>query len=182
MKYNLKFFEKNAIVRFLALDKYKYIIEEKNNCNISTNHEYQKNFNKFFMIRRDEKWREIYYTYFEKMKNNTNISFEEIIKYMYSKTGNIEASYSSKMLAIINPNMPIWDQYIINNLELKVEGKTKKERLNNTICVYNEIIKKEKELLKRHDVKQSIKEFRNKYNDYELTDIKILDYLLWNNR
>ena len=86
------------------------------------------------------------------------------------------------MLAIINPNMPIWDQYIINNLELKIEGKTKKERLNNTICVYNEIIKKEKELLKRHDIKQSIKEFRNKYNDYELADIKILDYLLWNNR
>lgn len=87
MKYNLNFFEKNAIVRFLALDK--YIIEEKIIV-ISQLIMSIKNFNKFFMIRRDEKWREIYYTYFEKMKNNTNISFEEIIKYMYSKTGNID--------------------------------------------------------------------------------------------
>lgn len=87
MKYNLNFFEKNAIVRFLALDK--YIIEEKIIV-ISQLIMSIKNFNKFFMIRRDEKWREIYYTYFEKMKNNTNISFEEIIKYMYSKIGNID--------------------------------------------------------------------------------------------
>lgn len=182
MEYSFYKFEKNAIERFLALDKYKYIIEEKNKCNISTNKEYQKTFNRFFMIRRDERWRKIYYTYFEQIKNKKDITFQEIIKYLYNKTGNIEASFSSKMLAIINPNMPIWDQYIISNLELKVEGKDKKERLNNTICIYNEIMKEEKELLKRQDIQQSIKEFKDKYNDYKLTDIKILDYLLWNNR
>lgn len=182
MEYSFYSFEKNAVERFLALDKYKYILEEKNKCNISTNIKFQKTFNRFFMIRRDEKWRKIYYNYFENIKNNKNVSFEEIIKYLYHKTGNIEASFASKMLAIINPNMPIWDQYIITNLEFKVEGKEKEERLNNTISIYNDIIKKEKELLKRNDVKQAIKDFKNKYKDYKLTDIKILDYLLWNNR
>ena len=34
----------------------------------------------------------------------------------YKEIGNIEASFSSKMIATIDPNMPIWDRYVMQNL------------------------------------------------------------------
>ena len=38
----------------------------------------------------------------------------------------IEASFSSKMLATINADMPIWDRYVVQNLCLDLKGKTKR--------------------------------------------------------
>ena len=135
-----------------------------------------------FVVRRDEAWRKIFYDYFEKIKFYKKITFEEILKYLYKKTGIIEASFSSKLPAVINPNMPIQDQYILNNLNLKVEGYTKEERLNNTIKVYDEIINIENKLLNKKDIKQAILSFKKEFKEYNLTDMKILDYFIWNNR
>lgn len=180
--YSFKNFQRSAVIRFLELDKYRYLLEKKNTCNMAKDKEYQRTFNKFFMIRRDEKWRTIFYDFFEKNKLNKEITFEEILRYMYKKTGNIEASFSSKMLAIINTNMPIWDQYVISNLGLIVEGNTKEERLASTIDVYNQIIKQEKELIKREDIQKAIKDFKKEFGKYGLSDVKILDYIIWNVR
>ena len=71
MKYSFRNFQKNAIIRFLELDKYCYIQERTYNCDISKNTNFQTTFNAFYKVRRDKKWREIFYGYFESIKNNT---------------------------------------------------------------------------------------------------------------
>ena len=35
---------------------------------------------------------------------------------LYVETGNIEASFSSKMIATIDSDKPIWDQYVLQNM------------------------------------------------------------------
>lgn len=65
---------------------------------------------------------------------------------------------------------------------MKVEGYTKEERLNNTIKVYDEIINIENKLLNKKDIKQAILSFKKEFKEYNLTDMKILDYFIWNNR
>lgn len=52
----------------------------------------------FYIVRRNESWRKSYYEYFESVKNGKQ-TFENIITYLYESTGNIELSFSSKMLA-----------------------------------------------------------------------------------
>lgn len=182
MKYSFRNFQKNAIIRFLELDKYCYIQERTYNCDISKNTNFQTTFNAFYKVRRDKKWREIFYGYFESIKNNKNIKFEEILQHIYKETGRIEASFASKMLATINSNMPIWDQYVLRNLNLKVLGETKKEKLDNTVKTYYKIVEIEREELKREDIKKVIKEFKQNFKEYEISEIKILDYILWNSR
>lgn len=182
MNYNFEYFKKNAIIRFLALDKYMYIKNKIYKCDISKDIEFQTAFNSFYKIRRDKKWRDIFFNYFEKIKNDKNVKFEEILEYLYKETGNIEASFSSKMLATINSNMPIWDQYVLKNLNMKVLGKNKQEKLDDTINTYYKIIKIENQKLEQQDIIQAIKEFKQEFKEYELTDIKILDYILWNSR
>lgn len=182
MDYSFNNFQKNAVIRFLALDKYNYIKDNLYKCDVSKNTEFQTRFNVFYRVRRDDSWRKVFYAYFESIKNRKNITFEEIVSYMYKKTGNIEASFCSKLLSTINPNMPIWDQYVLANLDLEVKGKTKEEKLKNTIAVYNRIIEIENNKLKQKDIQQAIKDFKEYFPEYNLSDIKILDYILWNSR
>ena len=110
----------------LGLESYEEIMTCACQTNIETDVDFQRTFNAFYRIRRNEEWRKVYYHLFEELKENTP-SFECIIRYMYEKTGNIEASFSSKMLATLCPQKPIWDRYVVENLGLKLEGKSKEE-------------------------------------------------------
>ncbi len=182
MDYSFKNFQRNITIKFLALNNYNYLKENVYKCDISKDSKFQTKFNSFYRVRRDETWRKIFYDYFELIKNKKDITFKEILTYMYHKTNNIEASFCSKLLSIINPDMPVWDQYVLLNLGLKVKGKTKEDRLNDTINVYNKIIEIENKKLKEKDIQQLIKEFKEYFSEYNLSDIKILDYMLWNTR
>jgi hypothetical protein len=88
-------------------------------------------------VRRGRDWRTDYFSLFQEKKNIAP-SFEEIITELYKKTGNFEASFSSKMIATLNDGMPIWDQYILGNLGLKLNGH-KEEKLKNAIALYEDI-------------------------------------------
>ncbi len=179
MNYSFKKFQKDAISRLLSFEKYEYIINNLYSCNISNDPNFQKNFTAFYVVRRNEKWRKKFYSYFEEAKKNKNITFDEILKEIKKRTGFYEASFSSKMLSAINPDMPIWDQFVLEALNIKV-NKTG-DRIENIIKAYEKIIYKEKELLKREDVKESIKQFRKMFPEYNFSDTKILDYMIWNN-
>lgn len=63
-------------------------------------------------------------------------TFEDILDFLYESTGRIEASFASKMLATLYPNQPIWDKYVIHNLELKVSEKS----LDVAVDVYEKMV------------------------------------------
>ena len=183
MDYTFKKFQKDALVRLLGIDKYKKILNMFNDKKVDlTSDEFTDCFNGFYKVRRGDDWQQDYYKFFNNNRNNKNISFDEILDYMYKKTGNIEASFSSKMLATINPKMPIWDQYVLKNLGIKVIGKTKEARLKNTKEVYKKIIDEVENTLKDEKIQDAINDFRKYFSDYDITDVKILDFILWNDR
>ena len=99
----------------LGLDKYRYIMDNVWNTDVSLNADFQRTFNGFYIVRRNEEWRKVYYGLFEQMKSGAP-TFANILTYLFEHTGNIEPSFSSKMLATIYPNQPIWDQYVVQNL------------------------------------------------------------------
>ena len=180
---NFKEFQKIALIRLLGMDKYDEIIRMFNDENVDlSSTKFTRCFNSFYRVRRDTKWQKLYYEYFNKNRNNKNITFDEILDYMYKKTGNIEASFSSKMLSTINPNMPIWDQYVLKNLNIRVGNRSKNERLKNTKIAYKKIIEDVDNKLKDKMIQNTIKEFRKFFPELKLTDVKILDYILWNDR
>ena len=185
MNYDFRKFQRTTLMRTLGMDKYKNIMEivKDKDIDLSKSKKFKLLFNGFYRVRRNNEWQEDYYNFFQDNRNNKKITFDEILDYMYDKTkGNIEASFCSKMLATINPNMPIWDQYVLKNLNIKVEGKTKEERLENTKNAYKLIVKEMNDRLERKNVQETIKEFRDFFPELDFTDMKILDFLLWNNR
>ena len=112
------------------IERYKYLIENVQTENLINSIIYQRNYNYFYRVRRNTSWRQIYYSIFEQEKKSVP-SFERIIREIWNKTGRVEASFSSKMVATIDPEMPVWDKYVLQNLHIKIDGtKTKEERLN----------------------------------------------------
>ena len=166
----------------LGLDDYAKIMDSVHKTNIATDRSFQKTFNAFYIVRRNEAWRNVYYHLFEELKG-TSPSFEYILRYLYDKTGNIEASFSSKMLATLCPEKPIWDRYVVENLGLKLEGRTKEEQLTNAVALYGEIENWYREFLSTDQASQCIETFNNALGEYQwIHPIKKIDCFLWSIR
>lgn len=166
----------------MGLDKYRFIMERVNNTDVSVDTEFQRAFNGFYIVRRNEAWRNVYYTYFEKVKREKP-TFASILTYLFECTGNIEPSFSSKMLATIYPDKPIWDRYVVQNLGLELSGSTKEERLGNAISLYEEIEDWYAAFVKTEKAKECVETFDAALPDYQwLSDIKKIDSILWSIR
>jgi hypothetical protein len=138
MNIDVKGILQNRLASSLGLDKYQYIMEHVMKTDVSADEDFQRIFNGFYIVRRNEEWRNVYYSYFEKVKNSKP-TFEDIITYLFEKTGNVEPSFSSKMLATIIPEKPIWDRYVVQNLNIKLTGLSQEEKLKSAIEKYSEM-------------------------------------------
>ena len=160
------------IAESMGFDKYKQIMEMVRKTDVSLDPDFQRTFNGFYRVRRNAEWRKAYYDLFESVKGS-NPSFEFIIRTMYEATGNIEASFSSKMLATINPDMPIWDRYVVQNLCLNMKGKTKEDQMRSWYT----------DFLQTENGKDCIAEFDRTLPGYVwMSDVKKIDFYLWSIR
>lgn len=170
------------IAESMGFDKYKQIMEMVRKTDVSSNPDFQRTFNAFYRVRRNAEWRKAYYDLFEKMKTG-NPSFETIIRTMYEATGNIEASFSSKMLATINADMPIWDRYVVQNLCMNMKGKTKEDQLNCAVDLYNQMVKWYDDFLQTENGSDCLAEFDRTLPGYVwMSDVKKIDFFLWSIR
>lgn len=170
---------KLQVVKQLGLNDYKYLISKLKLVNTESNVKYQKKFNSLYKVRRNSDWRKEYYKYLEKNKANKGIKFESIIEYLYENTQKIEPSFSSKMLATIDVDKPIWDGRILERLDLKRKWD-KRHDINNAVDVYDDICKWYKEYEKTEEYLSNIKVFDEFLPEYEdISDTKKIDCLLW---
>lgn len=170
------------IAESMGFDKYKQIMETVRKTDVSTDLDFQRTFNAFYRVRRNAVWRKAYYDLFEASKDN-NPSFESIIGTMYEATGNIEASFSSKMLATINPEMPIWDRYVVQNLSLDIKGKTKEDQLKCAVNLYDKMINWYDGFLRTANGRDCIVVFDRVLPGYVwMSDVKKIDFYLWSIR
>ena len=166
----------------MGLDKYSKIMEMVHSVDVSTNKEFQRTFNGFYIVRRNEEWREKYYNLFEQKKMK-DVTFEGILKELFDLTGNVEASFSSKMYATIYPDKPIWDRYVVQNLGIKVPEVDKEEKIGIIISYYKEIEKWYESFLQTEDAKKCVKKFDELLPSYRwFSDVKKIDFFLWSIR
>ncbi len=163
--------------RSLGLDRYTEIMNGD-----PSSPSFQRVFNGYYRIRRNEEWRKYYYDLFVKAKAK-HYDFAQIITSLFNAFGSVEASFSSKMLATINPDKPIWDQYVLLNLGLELAGRTQDEKLNNAISLYGKIEQWYKEYLASAEGQRNIQLFDRMLPAFTwLSQTKKIDCLLWSKR
>jgi hypothetical protein len=164
-----------------GLERYLWIQGEFKKKDVTKNGEFQKIFNGFYKVRRNEDWRKKFYSLLEKNKNNY-IEFKDILSDFYKKTGRMEASFISKLVATVNPRMPVIDKIVFKNVGLKLPYTKKRNRDLIIEEQYKILIKKYLFFLKTKEGVYLVKEFTKKYPKAKITKIKMLDLVLWQTR
>jgi hypothetical protein len=167
-----------------GLQKYLQIMKLVKNSNVQENEDFQRRFNGFYRVMK--KPRNFYVALFECIESNKNkeISFEQVLEFFYLKFGKIEASFSSKVMATINPNFPVWDREVLARLNLKAPSYNmdKKVRFEKIVKTYDDIVNWYSEFLKTEQVRNMIKEFDERIGIYDIAATKKIDLILWQTR
>ncbi|MEE9125454.1 MAG: hypothetical protein V3U14_13325 [candidate division NC10 bacterium] len=152
------------------------------NLDVATEPEYQKKYIWLYGMRRQPiNWLNSYFSLLQAKKGNDAVSFIDILPTL-STPQRIEASFSSKLLATIRPEMPVIDAYVISNLGLARPRRTGSRQhvmsewtgLHSSICsLYGSLLQQDMFRKIRDDFDRSFDQYRS------LTDIKKLDVLLW---
>ena len=172
----------DRIAAGFGLNLYDYIMTQVQQTDVANDSDFQRTFNGFYRVRRNAEWRKIYYTYFESIKTSAP-TFAGIITYLYEQTGNIEPSFSSKMLATIDPQKPIWDKYVVQNLGIQLRGNSKQEQLENAIDCYARIEKWYEDFLHTPKANECIALFDRLIPCYShISDVKKIDCVVWSIR
>ncbi|MDD7739392.1 MAG: hypothetical protein PUJ62_04880, partial [Lachnospiraceae bacterium] len=80
----------DTLERYWDLPLYEKIMRQVGEVDVSSDEEFQKTYNYFYQVRRNEAWRRSYYKLFEQMKHTKNVSFSIIITELFRTTGNME--------------------------------------------------------------------------------------------
>ncbi|EPG67753.1 hypothetical protein LEP1GSC061_0903 [Leptospira wolffii serovar Khorat str. Khorat-H2] len=161
-----------------GLNKYERLMENFLRSDVSKDTDFQKEFNHFYRLRRRSNFREIYYGFMESQKKE-NPSFEKTVRYLKEKTGRVEASFSSKLVATLNPEQPIWDSIVLGNLELEIPKASDPDRLDRIVQLYSEIQDWYADYLSSETGQEAVRLFDEKYPENKISDLKKIDFILW---
>ena len=116
--------------------------------------------------------------------------FEETLRRLKTKSGRIEASFSSKLLSTVNPNIAVWDSNVLShldNVKAPYSIKDKEKQIQKTVETYKNLINAINDL-KNNEGKEYIKIFDKTISDAKLesnyplskiTSTKKIDFVLW---
>ena len=172
-----------------GLKAYTGIINEVAKTGFKATPEFRKVYNAYFRVRqRALEWYDEFYAQMEAQKI-TRRSFGELLRIMQPVNGKLEVSFISKLIATIDPEQPIWDQYVIKNLGFyrqweNARTKPVEYRLNLANDIYDAICSWYDEFIDSKEGRECIHEFDVALPDYQsrLTAAKKVDYLLWSKR
>ena len=165
------------------LMRYDYLQSQLRKTDVTTDMFYQSNFNSFYVVRRGGDWTKGFFSILEREKNNDLISLDEVLKELYRTARHagrqqVETSFSSKLVATIRPELPVYDSRVRKSLGLATPFGIKQ-----SIEVYSELRKQTLEITQHAGFNQLGTCFDVKFPRYKhFTDIKKLDLFLWENR
>ena len=127
----------------------------------------------------------MFFSILEREKRSDTVSFRTVLEEMLRKTKWIEASFSSKLVATVNANLPVWDQHVLDNLGLKAPSSNRDNewRLHRCVELYSSI----QTWSSRAIQQDGFREWRSRFDGLlprfrHFTDIKKLDLFLWQSR
>jgi Ca2+-binding EF-hand superfamily protein len=182
MKMDNARFEKAISDLQQGLAKYQKIMRRFHEVNVKEDEEFQNDYKKFYGFRHPNV-KDFSNGFFNLLEDNKNkaLEYPDVLKYLET-FGRLEASFASKLIATIDPNKPIIDQYVLKNIGLKLPYTYAKDRFNKTVKLYDDVSDWYSTYLKTDDAKKMIQCFDQVYPNAEITKIKKIDLILWQTR
>ena len=148
--------------------------------NVALNEKFQEKYNAFYRVRqRKEQWYQVYYQYMESQKG-IEVSFSQALRYFQKHLGRYEPSFSSKLVATHNPNMPIWDRNVLKIIGIEIPAYTSPLKFKKAETTYLEMQNWYRGFISSHEGIMIINKFNELISGAELiTNTKKVDFVLW---
>ena len=150
---------------------------------VTTHRGFQRRYNHFYRIRqRSVDWYAEYYSFMERGKGNPP-RFEEVLDHLYATLGRYEPSFSSKLAATLDPGEPVWDQYVIQNTGQKAPAYSSSRKMPRAKEIFQAIREWYRERIESPEGRLMIDAFDELVDQHDqITDIKKIDFVLWQTR
>ena len=163
----------------IGLQKYGSIMVRLHQTDVSKDRDFQRLFNGYYRIRqRSEGFYRSFYRYLEEHKFDTALTYDQVLTDLFQETGCIHASFSSKLLATVRPEMPVWDKYVLSNLGLKAPYYSCKDRFQKVLDTYQKIC----DWYQTPEALSKAAVFEASFPHADITDVKKIDFVLWQTR
>jgi hypothetical protein len=165
------------------LNAYQYTQDALHRTDVATDVQYQRTYNGIYMLRLpDTRFYAGHYALLQQHKTNPHISFPELLAQLSACTGRLEVSFSSKLLATINPDIPPLDSVVLGHLGLVLPKAGESDRDAKAIAVHGALIEKMTQIAASADFDEIKRRFQLRHPQYQFTASKILDLVLWRYR
>jgi len=161
-----------------GLRKYLWLQHHVLSCDVSADAAFQTCFNGFYRVRRGNDWRVAYYALMESSKLS-GIDFSRALNEIKHRTGRVEASFASKLVATLDPRKPVIDKFVLRQLVLRLPYWSATDRIPQTVHLYQDLCDRYRELIQSPAGKMIQDSFDRRFPDSGLTDLKKIDLVLW---
>lgn len=166
--------------RHSDLRRYAYTIRSLRSLNVTQDQEYQRTFNGLYMVRRNALWRSKFYTLLETCKADSEPEFFMVLDKLFRETGRIEASFASKLIATINPGLPVYDSIVRINLGLPQRSSHSIGRIELLTADYASIQAHSIEQTQSNKYRHLRRTFDDNFPEFrDFSDTKVLDLMIW---
>lgn len=167
-----------------GIEKYLYIMKAFHYINVFEDHRFRSKYIDFFsMGRKSKNYYDAYFALLESAKTNP-VTFSEALRYLYKKTNEYHCSFGSKLIHILNPEEPIWDDIVTNKHFNFDKSKITKDKEIRFIQMYNDYREAFFNFRSSEEGKKIIQAFDNQFPEYVniISDTKKIDFVLWQDR
>ena len=172
----------NLEERSRDLARYYYLQRSLLKDEVTSNRDFQKTFKSFYRMRRGEGWCRVFFLILEREKHNHALSFRDVLEEIHRETGWVEASFSSKLAATVDGNLPVWDKYVLHNLGLKrpYSSMAPGRRMDRCVELYSRIQSWTSNAIRQSAFAEWRRRFDRTFPSFRhFTDVKKLDLFLW---
>jgi hypothetical protein len=166
-----------------GIKKYLALMDQVGKVDVSTDAEFQRAYNGFYRVqRRSADWYSTYYTLMEELKGSKP-TFDVVLDRVHELLGRYEPSFTSKLVATLRTDKPVWDQHVLKNIGKKAPGYQSKTKVDDAKLRYAEIENWYKTFLVSEKGVNWIKQFNDLIPEHgKLSDLKKVDFILWQMR
>ena len=159
------------------IDAYSKLQRSLHFVNVAEDKEFQRRFTKYYGVRFLKPVpRQGLFDLLEESKK-LPADFGSALEKLRAITGRMEESFASKLAATIDPNLPVIDRWVRDNLGLRRASTTEDAKKN-----HQKIREQYAEFLSTENGKYLIRRSAETYPEAHITHVKILDFILWQTR
>lgn len=164
----------------IGIQQYLEIMELFPRVDVASDDNFQRKFNRFYRIRqRTSQWYNTYYSFMEQSKSQPP-TFNSALEHFYSTLNRCEASFTSKLIATINPSLPVWDKFVLQNAGITPPRYTSKNKIEESKKAYRQLQNWYQDFLTSNDGQLIIQVFNESVKESSrITDLKKVDFVLW---